>query len=210
MTHLTSTDIPALKPFEREWEAIRDEARSIAQFMTPWVNEDLYTSGWHVAVFYVHRERVFGGWARHLPHCPVTMQVCDEVFEADELGLITASYSLFRPGARTTLHRNADRYALRAHLGLQIPKGDIGIRIEGRDHRWKEGEIFAWDPTDEHVAWNDTQEDRLIMIIDFFRPGHPREEMERLMAEIIGASKRRDPSQLGFTGRPTADGAASE
>ena len=35
---------------------------------------------------------------------------------------------------------------------------------------WKEGEIFVFDDTYEHEVWNDTDEERVILLFDFDRP----------------------------------------
>jgi ornithine lipid ester-linked acyl 2-hydroxylase len=35
---------------------------------------------------------------------------------------------------------------------------------------WKPGEIFVLDDTYEHEVWNDTKDERVILIFDFDRP----------------------------------------
>jgi len=61
---------------------------------------------------------------------------------------------------------------LRSHLGLIIPKDreKCRIRVDDTITPWKEGEIFVFDDTYEHEVWNDTDEERVILLFDFDRP----------------------------------------
>jgi len=57
-------------------------------------------------------------------------------------------------------------------LGLIIPKEreKCRIRVDETITPWKEGEIFVFDDTYEHEVWNDTDEERVILLFDFDRP----------------------------------------
>ena len=35
---------------------------------------------------------------------------------------------------------------------------------------WRPGEVFVFDDTYEHEVWNDTDEERVILLFDFDRP----------------------------------------
>ncbi len=61
---------------------------------------------------------------------------------------------------------------LRSHLGLIIPKDREKCRIRVGDEIcvWQPGEIFVFDDTYEHEVWNDTDEERVILLFDFDRP----------------------------------------
>jgi beta-hydroxylase len=61
---------------------------------------------------------------------------------------------------------------LRAHLGLIIPaeREKCRMRVADRTCVWKEGEVFVFDDTYEHEVWNDTSEERVILLFDFDRP----------------------------------------
>ena len=61
---------------------------------------------------------------------------------------------------------------LRSHLGLIIPKDreKCRIRVDDTITPWKEGEIFVFDDTYEHEVWNETDEERVILLFDFDRP----------------------------------------
>jgi aspartyl/asparaginyl beta-hydroxylase (cupin superfamily) len=52
---------------------------------------------------------------------------------------------------------------LRAHLGLVIPK-DCNIRVGEETHTWEEGKMLIFDDSYDHEAWNDSDEDRFVLI----------------------------------------------
>jgi aspartyl/asparaginyl beta-hydroxylase (cupin superfamily) len=48
-----------------------------------------------------------------------------------------------------------------------VPKGDVGFWVDGQIHRWKVGELFAFDIKKEHYGFNHTDKDRAIFVLDF-------------------------------------------
>ena len=164
--------------------------------MFPWHNTALYAAGWTVGPFYSHTRPIQGRFRRG---CPQTAARLDRLLAEDELGLVTAGFSCLAPGARTHLHCNEDGYAWRAHLGLCVPAGDVGLLVDGTPHRWEEGRTLVWDPTLPPQAWNNTGAERHILLLDFFRPEHPRAEMVALMQQITRQHQEQKPGSRGFT-----------
>lgn len=62
----------------------------------------------------------------------------------------------------------------RAHLGLQIPKdqANCAIRVGKETKYWTPGKFLMFNDTIEHEVWNKTDEDRIVMVIDFIKVGH--------------------------------------
>jgi aspartate beta-hydroxylase len=72
---------------------------------------------------------------------------------------------------------------LRIHLGLKVPD-DTGIEVAGTRWKlqsfssphlrgrlpWREGELLVFDDSFEHSVWNDSEEDRIIFILDVPHP----------------------------------------
>ena len=69
-------------------------------------------------------------------------------------------------------HKGVTKGIIRAHLGLIIPKDFKKCRIRVGDEimPWQAGKVFAFDDTYEHEVWNDTDEERVILLFDFDRP----------------------------------------
>ena len=65
------------------------------------------------------------------------------------------------------------------HLALDVPPG-CGFRVGNAVREWVEGRAFAFDDTIEHEAWNDSDEDRVVLIFDIWRPELTEEEKREL------------------------------
>ena len=87
-------------------------------------------------------------------------------------GLQTAMFSILEPGKQIPTHRGPINGLLRYHLGLVIPdKGtSSGIRIGDKDFHWQVGKSLIFDDTVEHTAWNRSDQQRVIVFVDFERP----------------------------------------
>jgi hypothetical protein len=56
------------------------------------------------------------------------------------------------------------------HLGLIVPNGNLRMRVDREIVRWAEGETLLFDDTYEHEVWNDTDETRVVLLIQAARP----------------------------------------
>lgn len=119
---------------------------------------------------------------------------------APENGIVSMWFSSLEPGAKIGLHINNDPYMYRAHIGLKVPAGDLGIKIGSEYLKWKEGELFAFDPTVPHTAWNFTKEPRVVFVVDFLRPDADRERMRSLEREQFRRMMEVNPLSFGMSG----------
>ncbi len=55
------------------------------------------------------------------------------------------------------------------HLPLIVPE-DCRFRVGNETREWKEGKAWVFDDTIDHEAWNDSDELRVIMMIDIWNP----------------------------------------
>jgi aspartyl/asparaginyl beta-hydroxylase (cupin superfamily) len=51
-----------------------------------------------------------------------------------------------------------------------VPEGDCEIVVGGESRRWVEGEVLLFDDSFEHAVHNETDEARLILLIDLWHP----------------------------------------
>ena len=54
----------------------------------------------------------------------------------------------------------------RVHMGLIVPEGDITFCVGGEKRKWEERKCLAFNDGSEHTAWNNTDIDRVVMIVD--------------------------------------------
>ena len=87
-------------------------------------------------------------------------------------GLKTAMFSILAPHKRIPPHRGPFGGLLRYHLGLVIPerRDQLGIRVGDETRSWQAGKSLVFDDSWEHEAWNDSDQERVVLFVDFVRP----------------------------------------
>jgi hypothetical protein len=84
-------------------------------------------------------------------------------------------FSLLRPGAHIPPHHGLVNTRLICHLPLLVP-GQCTFRVGNDVRDWVEGRAWAFDDTIEHEAWNRSNETRVILLFDIWRPELTDEE----------------------------------
>lgn len=70
-------------------------------------------------------------------------------------------------------HSDARNFILTMHLGLKVPKDPPGacwMRVAEERKEWEERKALVIDTTFEHETGNESEEDRYVLIIDFWHP----------------------------------------
>jgi aspartyl/asparaginyl beta-hydroxylase (cupin superfamily) len=108
--------------------------------------------------------------AGNAARCPHTLAALRDVPLCEIEGRTpTVLFSLLRPGAHILPHHGFMNTRLICHLPLIVPPG-CALRVGNDTRPWREGEIVIFDDTIEHEAWNPTQELRVVLIFDVWRP----------------------------------------
>ena len=84
-------------------------------------------------------------------------------------------FSLLRPGAHIQPHHGFTNFRLICHLPLLVPDG-CGLRVGNEVRQWQEGKLLVFDDSIEHEAWNRSDEIRVILLFDIWRPELSHEE----------------------------------
>lgn len=161
-----------LEAFTDNWEVIRDEALEVLKFREAIpgfqeISPDQYRlateQNWKTFVLFGFGQRL----EKNTQLTPRTAEILEKV-----PNLQTAMFSILAPGYHIPAHKGVTKGILRSHLGLIIPKDHekCRIRVDETITAWKPGEIFVFDDTYEHEVWNDTDEERVILLYDFDRP----------------------------------------
>ena len=77
-----------------------------------------------------------------------------------------------KPFSGVAPHSDGRNFILTGHLGLKIPKEieKCWIKVGGEKVSWKSNELIIFDTSFIHETMNDTDEDRYVMILDFWHP----------------------------------------
>ena len=177
---------PALFPWiaglEAEWEAIRGEvAALLARDAAIPPLADISPDHRRIAPPGKWKSFFLIGYGYRLEEncrrCPRTAAAV-----AGIPGLNSAFFSILAPGAQIPRHRGVTKAILTAHLGLVVPAKRAACRMQVADEilTWEEGRVLVFDDTDYHEVWNDTDEMRVILLLQFRRP-------TRLLGRIVGS-----------------------
>jgi beta-hydroxylase len=118
---------------------------------------------WKTFTFYVFGHRVDENCAR----CPQTARLLDGL-----PNLQNAWFSILAPHYHIPPHKGPTRAIIRCHLGLKVPaeRERCWLRVDDQICHWREGECLVFDDTFEHEVFNDTNETRVVLFLDFDRP----------------------------------------
>jgi beta-hydroxylase len=119
--------------------------------------------------------------------CPRTTQLVSKI-----PGLNTAFFSVLVPGTHIPAHTGVTKAFLTCHLGIQVPREDSKCRMRVAEDwvEWQEGRALIFDDVFQHEVHNDTDETRIILLIQFRRPtGILGRVVGRLFLEVVRRSR---------------------
>lgn len=117
--------------------------------------------------------------------CPKTWQAMQAVPFPAVANSPTVMFSRLAPGARIQPHSGMYNTRLVCHLPLNVPDG-CHFRVGNEVRQWEVGKLMVFDDSIEHEAWNDSAEDRVVLIFDIWRPDLSEQEKAELGALFAG------------------------
>ena len=148
-----------LRLLTEHWTVMRDEYQAIAADAAPWHEQGLHNGKWSTYGLFFAGKPTSGA-----PRCPQTAAVLGRV-----PGLFMAGFSVLAAGCVIKPHKGYTDEVLRAHLGLVCPP-EAWLKVDTEVHHWREGELVVFDDTRMHSAANPSSHDRVVLLLDFFRP----------------------------------------
>lgn len=162
------SDFPWVSRIESQWTIIRDELAALLARdsirLIPYPNGELTTSPRRWKTFAL----MF--WLHELKHncalCPQTWALLKDI-----PGISSASFSLLEPHTAINPHRGDTNATIRCHLGIAIPAQapECAFQVADEVRSWQDGKLLMFCDAYEHAAWNNTDGQRYILIIDIFR-----------------------------------------
>jgi beta-hydroxylase len=175
-------DFPLLASVEASWLDIRAELDRLLRDranlpafhqISPDQQRISKESHWKVFVLFGFGVPV----ERNCARCPETARLLRAV-----PGLQSAWFSVLAPRYHIPRHRGITKTVLRAHLGLIVPaqRDRCIMQVHDCTVGWQPGKILVFDDFYPHEIWNDTDEERVVLIFDFNRP-------MRLLGRLVNA-----------------------
>jgi len=114
-------------------------------------------------------------YGRLVPEIAALFPETVKALEAAPLPEITdqapmALFSRLAPDARIPPHNGLLNTRLICHLPLIVPENCGALRVGNEERAWKEGEMLIFDDSIEHEAWNNSDQVRVILLFEIWRP----------------------------------------
>jgi Aspartyl/Asparaginyl beta-hydroxylase/Domain of unknown function (DUF6817) len=184
-------DFPIVHYLEANFETIRDELLALEGRRFHRESERISRTGdWDVAFLYERGRRHDEICAA----CPTTARGIESYPTVRTLAGLTY-VSRMRAGTHIEAHRGPTNLRLRCHLGIQVPEGDCAIRVGDETRHWVQGRCLVFDDYFSHEAWNHTEEDRIVLIVDLWHPG--LSDTEVMLLEALHGYARFHAGRLG-------------
>lgn len=169
---LNMADFPHLKIMEENWQIIQTELKEVLkhreeipafQEISPDQKRIATGDNWRTFVLFAFGDK----YEKNCLQVPETTRLLEQV-----PNMQTACFSILAPNYHIPAHRGVTKGFVRCHLGLNIPKkqNKCRMRVENEICVWQQGKAFVFDDTYEHEIWNETNEERVILLFDFTRP----------------------------------------
>ncbi len=110
-------------------------------------------------------------------------------------------FGTFLPGLDVKLHVNYNPHMNRGYLGLIVPEGDIAMKICHDKLYWHEGKFMVLDHSYPHCPHNYTDQERTVLVVDFFKTDWSKEEAIQLEQELVRQRMQENPYSLGVFGK---------
>jgi beta-hydroxylase len=157
--YLENRQFPFTETLEANWGVIRGELLDLSRkAFKPFFNKGkLYDGTWDIFGLYAFGRKN----AENCTLCPETTRVVETIPR-----MVTAAFSRLEPHTHIKPHVGYTPAVLRCHLGLIVPE-DCALRVGPEVRGWQEGRCMVFDDTTEHEAWNRSDSERVVLIIDF-------------------------------------------
>ncbi len=160
-------EVGAMAPeITRELHAVMQHHDAIPPFREFAPGHERIANGpddWRSFFFYGYGYPVEANLAR----CPETARALAKV-----PNLVSAIYSIVGPGAHIRRHRGVSKAIMTVHIPLIVPRDAEKCRIEVDDRMvvWRLGTPVILDDTYPHEVWNDSDEKRVVLLLQVRRP----------------------------------------
>jgi ornithine lipid ester-linked acyl 2-hydroxylase len=165
---IDTSGYPWVPTFEAAAADITAEFHSLGvEALQPWPERALYGQGWNTFGFHFLGHKLEENCLR----APKTAAALAAIPE-----LISAGFSVLEPGTWIRPHVGYSHSLYVGHLGLIIPD-DCALRVGAETRGWIPGRFLAFNDMIQHESWNRGAARRVVMLIEFLRPGRELKEL---------------------------------
>lgn len=190
-------DFPWLKDLESATDAIRAELKAVladtvsftpyleadAQHLNRTDNKLINSPDWGAYYLWEYGSLV----PVHAEHCTLAVNALNSAPLPEISGQAPmALFSRLAPRTKIPPHNGLLNTRLICHLPVIVPENCGALRCGNQVRPWVEGEVLIFDDSIEHEAWNDSDEERVVLLFEIWRPELTSEE-RKLVTTMLAA-----------------------
>jgi beta-hydroxylase len=164
-----------IKILESNYQIFKEEFNSINNsLLHAWPETQIYTGEWLTFGLYFKSKQILP----NVDLCPKSVNALNII-----PGLVNAGFSILKSNSIIKPHTGYTNKVFRYHLGIDIPSCNItecGLSVikyldidAGKFtvdyYNWNNGRAFKFDDTLTHSAFNYTNKDRVILLLDVIK-----------------------------------------
>lgn len=130
--------------------------------------------GWDVIMLYERGRR----HDERLRRVPAVAEVIERNRTVRSLAGL-AYFSRLAPHSHVAPHQGPTNMRVRVHLGIEVPER-CGITVAGKSTTWQAGRCIAFDDSYPHEVWNDSDRERIVLVVDAWHPDLNDDEVRLL------------------------------
>lgn len=163
------TTYPSLLKIDESFDVIREELEALLlqRESIRLVHETIQghdpVIGWRILYIY------FYGINTNFPNqelFPNTFKIINQI-----PNVVDAWFSVLEPQKSIKAHRGAYRGFIRYHTAFRVPQENPPqLRVKDEFYTWKERESVLFDDRHEHQVYNESNDIRVVLIVDVMRP----------------------------------------
>lgn len=167
--YYNTQDYPWVSQIEKNWTVIRDELMALLHeqsiSMEPYANMAMTSRP--------NQWKTFGlmFWLNEIKEntakCPKTWALLSQIPH-----ISSASFNLLEPHTTIKPHHGDTNAIIRCHMGIDVPAAapKCAFRVGDDIRSWENGKFFMFCDAHEHTAWNNSDRQRYILVVDIMRP----------------------------------------
>lgn len=169
---------------ENNWLTIHSELQALLQAnasLSPYFDQNMVDNSQSWKTFPLMAWGVI--LHKNCQRCPKTYALLRKIPH-----LVSASFNLLEPHSSIKPHNGDTNAIVRCHLGLQIPAAlpHCGFRVGTETHTWQNGKLLLFCDAHEHTAWNNSPQNRYILLFDVILPTYS-EKKRRICAAVLAS-----------------------
>ncbi|MDF5706506.1 MAG: aspartyl/asparaginyl beta-hydroxylase domain-containing protein [Nostoc sp. S4] len=162
---ISDTLVKGAKDIEDEWSSnYLKKHNLVSRCESSDVHPDLKEDDW--GEFVLWKEGKFTKAGRSL--FPRTVKIVSKL-ESFVIPFGQVVFLVLKPGVALPPHHDSSNIDLTCQLGLIIPE-NCAIRVGNETRSWTEGQTLFFDHSFEHEAWNKSQKERVVLLLDLYHP----------------------------------------